>query len=60
MFYSNDPKRFDAKVLKSFDNYVVLERTSFYARGSSQEPDQGKIDDYEVVDVTKHGDIIVH
>ena len=60
LFYSDDPKEFDAKVLKSFDNYVVLDRTSFYARGGGQEPDRGKIDNYEVVDVTKHGDIIVH
>ncbi len=60
LFYSNDPKEFDAKVLKSFDNYVVLDKTSFYARGGGQEPDHGKINDYEVVDVTKHGDIIVH
>ena len=60
LFYSDDPKEFDAKVLKSFDNYVVLDKTSFYARGGGQEPDHGKIDNYEVVDVTKHGDIIVH
>ena len=60
LFYSDDPKEFDAIVLKSFDNYVVLDRTSFYARGGGQEPDRGKIDNYEVVDVTKHGDIIVH
>ena len=60
LFYSDDPKEFDAKVLKSFDNYVVLDKTSFYARGGGQEPDRGKIDNYEVVDVTKHGDIIVH
>ena len=60
LFYSDDPKEFDAKVLKSFDNYVVLDKTSFYARGGGQEPDRGKIDSYEVVDVTKHGDIIVH
>jgi len=60
LFYSDDPKEFDAKVLKSFDNYVVLDKTSFYARGGGQEPDHGKIDSYEVIDVTKHGDIIVH
>ena len=60
MFYSDDPKEFDAKVLKSFEKYVVLDRTSFYARGGGQEPDHGKIDNYEVVDVTKHGNIIVH
>ena len=55
-----DPKKFDAKVLKSFDRYVVLDKTSFYARGGGQEPDHGKINDFEVVDVTKHGDIVVH
>ena len=60
LFYGEDPKEFDAKVLKSFDNYVVLDRTSFYARGGGQEPDHGKIDGYEVIDVTKHGNIIVH
>ena len=60
LFYSNDPKEFDAKVLKSFEKYVVLDRTSFYARGGGQEPDHGKISNYEVVDVTKHGNIIVH
>ena len=60
LFYSDDPKEFDAKVLKSFEKYVVLDRTSFYARGGGQEPDHGKIDNYEVVDVTKHGNIIVH
>ena len=60
LFYSDDPKEFDAKVLKSFEKYVVLDRTSFYARGGGQEPDHGKISNYEVVDVTKHGNIIVH
>ena len=60
LFYGNDPKEFDAKVLKSFEKYVVLDKTSFYARGGGQEPDHGKIDNYEVVDVTKHGNIIVH
>ena len=60
LFYSDDPKEFDAKVLKSFEKYVVLDRTSFYARGGGQEPDHGKIGNHEVVDVTKHGNIIVH
>ena len=60
LFYTNDPKEFDAKVLKSFEKYVVLDKTSFYARGGGQEPDHGKIDNYEVVDVTKHGNIVVH
>ena len=60
MYYSDDPKEFDANVLKSFDNYVVLDKTSFYARGGGQEPDHGTIGEFEVVDVTKHGNVVVH
>ena len=60
LFYGDDPREFDAKVLKSFDNFVVLDKTAFYARGGGQEPDHGKIGDCDIVDVTKHGNIIVH
>jgi len=38
----------------------VLDKTSFYARGGGQEPDHGKIAGFNVVDVNKHGNIIVH
>jgi alanyl-tRNA synthetase len=60
LYYSDDPKEFDANVLKSFDNYVILDKTSFYARGGGQEPDHGTISGFEVVDVTKHGNVVVH
>ena len=60
LFYGDDPKEFDAKVLKAFDKFVVLDKTSFYARGGGQEPDHGKIAGFNVVDVNKHGNIIVH
>ncbi|QUC64159.1 alanine--tRNA ligase [Nitrosopumilus sp. K4] len=60
LFYKHDPMEFDAKVLRVFDDYVVLDRTSFYARGGGQEPDHGSIAGFEVVDVDKHADIIVH
>ena len=60
MYYADDPKEFNANVLKSFDKYVILDKTSFYARGGGQEPDHGTIGEFEVVDVTKHGDIVVH
>jgi len=60
LYYGDDPKEFDAKILKSFDKYVVLDKTSFYARGGGQEPDHGTIGKFEVVDVSKHGNIIVH
>lgn len=60
LFYKEDPMEFEAKVLKVFDNYVVLDRTSFYARGGGQEPDHGTIDGFKVIDVDKHANIIVH
>ena len=37
-----------------------LDRTSFYARGGGQEPDHGSIAGFNVIDVDKHADIIVH
>jgi len=60
LYYKEDPHQFDAKVLKAFDKFVVLDRTSFYARGGGQEPDHGKIAGFDVVDVEKHGNIVVH
>jgi len=60
LYYEDDPKEFDANVIKSFDKYVVLDKTSFYARGGGQEPDHGMIGKFEVVDVTKHGNVVVH
>ena len=60
LFYDEDPREFDAKVLKSFENFVVLDKTAFYARGGGQEPDHGKIGGQEILDITKHGNIVVH
>ena len=60
LFYEEDPMEFDAKVLKVFGDSVILDRTSFYARGGGQEPDHGSIARFNVVDVTKHANIIVH
>ena len=60
LFYENDPMEFDAKVLKVIDDMVVLDRTSFYARGGGQEPDHGSIAGFNVIDVDKHANIIVH
>ena len=60
LFYGDDPREFDAKVLKSFENFVVLDRTAFYARGGGQEPDHGTIGECEIVDITKHGNVVVH
>ena len=60
LFYGEDPMEFEAKVLKVFDDYVVLDKTSFYARGGGQEPDYGTIGDGQVIDVNKHGGVVVH
>jgi len=60
LFYEEDPREFNAKVLKSFENFVVLDKTSFYPRGGGQEPDHGKIGDCEIIDVTKHGSVVIH
>jgi len=60
LFYKDDPREFDAKVIKVFDTQVVLDRTSFYARGGGQEPDHGSIAGFKVINVDKHAHIIVH
>jgi alanyl-tRNA synthetase len=61
LFYKDDPAKFDAKVIKVLKNkFVVLDRTSFYARGGGQEPDHGKMNGVDVVDVTKHGGVVLH
>lgn len=60
-YYGEDPHEFDAKVLRVLNGkFVVLDRTSFYPRGGGQEPDHGRIGTYDVVDVTKHGGVVVH
>ena len=60
MFYQDDPMEFEAKVLKVIEDMVILDKTSFYARGGGQEPDHGTIAGFNVADVDKHANIIVH
>jgi alanyl-tRNA synthetase len=61
LYYKEDPHEFEAKVLKVINGkFVVLDKTSFYPRGGGQEPDLGKIANYDVIDVNKHGNVVVH
>ncbi|RLF06234.1 MAG: alanine--tRNA ligase [Thermoprotei archaeon] len=64
--YYDDQYRFtfDAQVLRSGEDFVILEQTCLYPRGGGQEPDKGFIvfgnSKVEVLDVIKIGDVIVH
>jgi alanyl-tRNA synthetase len=58
-------REFDAKVLKTISGkHVVLDRTCFYPEGGGQPADHGWLRDgaskYDVVDVQKIGNVIVH
>ncbi|MCS7132064.1 MAG: alanine--tRNA ligase, partial [Hadesarchaea archaeon] len=55
---------FEARVLKSFDGYVVLDRTAFYPEGGGQPADVGEIlsnrGAARVINVEKVDGVIVH
>ena len=61
LFYENpDLLEFKARVLKVFENWVVLDQTAFYPTSGGQLHDKGFIDGIEVLDVRKIGKVIVH
>ncbi|MBN1785711.1 MAG: alanine--tRNA ligase [Candidatus Methanofastidiosa archaeon] len=51
---------FEAEVVYSEGDEVILDRTAFYPEGGGQEHDIGHINGLEVTKVTKHGGVIVH
>ncbi len=61
-----DPKyskthEFHAKIEKIIKNkYIILNHTLFYPKSGGQANDEGIIDSYQVMNVEKVGDIIVH
>ncbi len=65
LYYENPYLReFEANVVYSNGREVVLDATAFYPEGGGQPADRGKIicdgREYEVVDVQKFGDVVVH
>jgi len=60
-FYRDEGRRkFKAKIVKLFDNYVVLDKTFFYPEGGGQETDLGEIDGRDVTEVIKRGNVVLH
>ncbi|NHI92226.1 MAG: alanine--tRNA ligase [Candidatus Lokiarchaeota archaeon] len=53
-------QEFNAKIIKIIDKYVILDQTLFYPTSGGQSNDIGIINEYEVINVEKVGDIVVH
>lgn len=53
-------EEFEAEVLYSLGDEVVLDRTLFYPEGGGQAHDLGTLEGLEVTKVTKYGGVIVH
>ena len=66
LIFHRDPyaRSFTAKLLGVNGEYFIVDSTAFYATGGGQVHDTGKVeicgDTYDVIDVQKVGDIIVH
>jgi alanyl-tRNA synthetase len=62
LIFYEDPEllEFKAKILKVFDDWVVLDQTAFFPTGGGQLHDKGFIDGIEVLDVQKIGKVVIH
>lgn len=50
-------REFDAEVIESKDNYVILDKTGFYPESGGQPNDSGTLNNVKVLQVTKRDDI---
>jgi len=60
LYYETEDVEFNAKVLKVFKDFVILDRTLFFAEGGGQDHDIGALNGIEVLDVQKHAGIVLH
>ncbi|MBZ3935775.1 alanine--tRNA ligase [Methanimicrococcus blatticola] len=65
-FYYDEPERmeFEAVVLDTFEDFVVLDNTYFYPEGGGQEADNGMLMAgtfvYDVIDVQMYNGVVIH
>ena len=62
ILYYEEPEiyEFKAKVLKMFENWVVLDQTAFFPLQGGQAWDEGYIGNSKVLEVRKVGNVILH
>ena len=61
LYYSkNQATESDSKVVATYGEYLVLDKTPFYPEGGGQENDRGTIADMQVIDVQNIDGVIVH